>query len=347
MTRMFLLAALLALGAGQLAAQQAQDTPRPVKLMTVEAESAGISRQFFGRIAARQTVDLAFQVNGQIVEYPVLEGETVDMGGLVAALDPEPFDLALEQAELRQAQADRELERLSQLSRSTVSEAALQDARTAAELAAVSVRDAERARDKASLEAPFEAMVAERLVANFTTVSAGTPIARLHDMSALQVEIEVPEILFQRAGGDPDMDLSARFPGGTESYPLSIAEVTSHTTALGQTFRLSLSFDAEEAPQVLPGSSVTVTAKLPGGAGGISVPTAALVPAPDGSVSVMLFEEDDESARVAAHPVEIEPTEDGGFIVTEGLSGGEEIVAAGAARLEDGQAVRRFTGFPR
>ena len=45
----------------------------------------------------------------------------------------------------------------------------------------------QRARDKASLEAPFEAMVAERLVANFTTISAGTPIARLHDMSALQV----------------------------------------------------------------------------------------------------------------------------------------------------------------
>ncbi|EYD70914.1 efflux RND transporter periplasmic adaptor subunit [Limimaricola hongkongensis] len=343
MIRILLTALTVALGAGQAVAQ---DAPRPVKLVTVSPETGGLSRQFFGRIAARQTVDLAFQVGGQIVEYPVLEGETVADGGLVAALDPEPFELAHEQAKLRKDQADRDLERLSQLSRSTVSEAALQDARTAASLAQVELRDAERAREKARLQAPFEALLAERLVANFTTVAAGTPVARLHDMSELQVEIEVPEILFQRAGRDPDMALSARFPGGSDSYPLSLAEVTSQSTAVGQTFRLTLSFDAAAAPQVLPGSSVTVTAKLAGGAAGLPVPTTALVPAADGSVSVMLFQEDENGARVIAHPVEVEPGADGGFVVTDGLSGGEEIVAAGASRLEDGEAVRRFTGFP-
>ncbi|MGR3465249.1 efflux RND transporter periplasmic adaptor subunit [Limimaricola sp.] len=343
MIRILLTALSVALGAGQVFAQ---DAPRPVKLVTVSPETGGLSRQFFGRIAARQTVDLAFQVGGQIVEYPVLEGETVAGGGLVAALDPEPFELAYEQAELRKDQADRDLERLSQLSRSTVSEAALQDARTAASLAQVALRDAERAREKSRLQAPFEALLAERLVANFTTVAAGTPVARLHDMSELQIEIEVPEILFQRAGRDPDMALSARFPGGSESYPLSIAEVTSQSTAVGQTFRLTLSFDAAAAPQVLPGSSVTVTARLAGGAAGLPVPTTALVPAADGSVSVMLFQEDENGARVTAQPVEVEPGADGGFVVTDGLSGGEEIVAAGAARLEDGEAVRRFTGFP-
>ena len=51
----------------------AQDTPppeaeqpRPVKLMTVTAQSSEVSRVFFGRVKARETVDLAFQVGGQV-----------------------------------------------------------------------------------------------------------------------------------------------------------------------------------------------------------------------------------------------------------------------------------------
>ncbi|SDF12968.1 efflux RND transporter periplasmic adaptor subunit [Limimaricola pyoseonensis] len=343
MTRLILFSVALILAATSPSAQQ---TPRPVKLMTVEAGPRTPDRQFFGQVVARQTVDLAFQVSGQIVEFPVLEGETVPEGDLVARLDPEPFELALEQAELRKAQADRDLERLDQLSRSTVSEAALQDARTAAELADVTLRDAQRALSKARLDAPFEALVAERMVANFSTVSPGTPVVRLHDMSELRIEVEVPEILFQRAGLNPGVKVEARFPGRPGAFPLEIREFTSDTDATGQTFVLTLAFVGEETPQVLPGSSVTVVAMLDDGATGAVLPTGALVPDVDGTVSVMVFEETDDGARVTARPVTIEPTDAGGFRVTEGLSGGEEIVSAGAALLDDGQAVRRFTGFP-
>lgn len=52
----------------------AQDGAKPVKLMMVKESTPGFSRQFFGRVAARQTVDLAFQVAGQIVDMPVTRG---------------------------------------------------------------------------------------------------------------------------------------------------------------------------------------------------------------------------------------------------------------------------------
>ena len=72
-----------------------QDAPRPVKLMTIEAGAAPISRQFFGRVRARSTVDLAFQVPGQIISFPVTEGTPVKEGALVAQLDLEPFEREL------------------------------------------------------------------------------------------------------------------------------------------------------------------------------------------------------------------------------------------------------------
>lgn len=324
-----------------------EDTPpRPVKLLTLAAAETGMTREFYGRVVARQTVDLAFQTGGQLIEFPLIEGETVAKGDLVARLDPEPLELAVEQARLRREQAARDLNRLMQLSRATVSEAAQQDARTAEGLAAVALRDAERALSHATLTAPFDALVAERLVANFTTVAAGSPVVRLHDMSELRVEVEVPEILFQRAGRDKDITLEARFLGHEQSYPLEIREFTTDATQSLQSFKVTMAFPQASAPEVLPGSSVTVRAQLAQGPSGLPVPSSALVPAADGTVSVMIFDEAEDGAHVRARPVEIDVADDGKFRITSGVKPGEVIVAAGASALEDGQAVRRFTGFP-
>ncbi len=347
MTRLATIVLCLAISVSPLVAGAQEPTVRPVKLMTVGHSQEGLSREFYGKVVARQTVDLAFQTGGQLIEFPLLEGQTVPAGELIARLDPEPFQLALEQARLRQTQAARDLDRLMRLSRATVSEAAQDNARTAEGLAAIALRDAERALAQATLTAPFEALVAERLVANFNTVASGTPVARLHDMSELRVEVEVPEILFQRAGRNPDVLLHARFPGSPETYPLEIREFTSDATQVGQSFKFTLAFDARTAPDALPGSSVTVTAQSKQEGRGIAVPTAALVPAPDGSVSVMVFEETENGARVIVRAVEIEVANDGSFLVTGGLEPGEEIVAAGASALDDGQSARRFTGLPK
>lgn len=320
---------------------------RPVKLMTVGQSEAGLTREFYGQVVARQTVDLAFQTSGQLVEFPLVEGQTIPVGALVARLDPEPFELALEQARLRQEQAARDFDRVSRLSSASVSQAAQDDARTAEGLASVALREAERELSLATLTAPFDALVAERLVANFTTVAQGTPVARLHDMSELRVEVEVPEILFQRAGRNPNIEIYATFPGRPERYPLEIREFSSDATLVGQTFKFTLAFVTDAAPDLLPGSSVTVSARNLDGGSEIAVPTSAVVPALDGTASVMVFEETGTGAHVIARPVELEVADDGSFVVTKGLELGEEIVAAGATALDDGQAVRRFTGFPK
>ncbi|WP_369385480.1 hypothetical protein [Limimaricola cinnabarinus] len=78
MTRFLPPLVVLALLATPGAAQQAEAdaAPRPVKLMTLGTEDTGLTREFYGQVAARQTVDLAFQIGGQLVEFPVLEGRS-------------------------------------------------------------------------------------------------------------------------------------------------------------------------------------------------------------------------------------------------------------------------------
>ncbi|WP_425078822.1 efflux RND transporter periplasmic adaptor subunit [Ruegeria denitrificans] len=324
----------------------AQDTPKPVKLMQVRETAPGFTRQFFGRVAARQTVDLAFQVAGQIVEMPVNEGFVIPKGGLIARLDQEPFELRLERAQLQKEQADRTVARLSRLRGTTASQVAVDDAETEAQLAAIALRDAEYELEHATLTAPFDALVSSRAVEAFTTVSAGTPIVRIHDMSELRIEVDVPEILFQRSGQNDDITITAKFPVSDEVFPLEIREFDAETSSVGQTFRIQFGLTPPEGLQILPGSSVTVNVKVQDERTGIVVPATAVVADASGELSVMVFSPAGaDEGTVRRVPVTIEPTQTGDVRVLTGLSDGDEVVVAGGAVLTDGQPVRRFTGF--
>lgn len=339
-----IVAALFVLVCAQASAQDSE--PRLAKLTTVVAEAGEVSRQFFGHVVAKETVDLAFQVGGQIVELPIVEGQTVPAGGPIATLDLEPFELALDQARVQREQAQRTFERLQQLEGGAVSQVTVEDAQTQLQLSEIAVRDAERSLRNALLVAPFEALVASRNVANFTTISAGTPIARLHDMSELRIEIDVPEVLFQQAGENPDVDLFAKFPSSDEQFPLEVREFNAETSQVGQTFQITLGMAPPDGLVVLPGSSVTVFATLRGVASSKVIPSSAVVTSNDGGAQVMVFSPTGADAgTVQLVPVTLSPGSRGEVIVVGGLDGGEEIVASGANLLADGESVRRFVGF--
>ena len=322
----------------------AEKPAKPVKLMMVEHENAGIKRTFFGRVSARQTVDLAFQVGGQIVDFPAIEGEFIAKDSLVARLDLEPFNLALDRATASRQQAQRSLERLEKL-KANASRAQVDDARTAVTLASIATRDAQYALERATLNAPFDAIVASRTLANFSTVAAGTPLVRLHDMSELRIEIDVPEILFQRIGDNPNVELNARFPASDKVFPLEYRELNAEASRIGQTFRVTLGMAPPEGLRLLPGASVSVEATLLDSEVGIIVPVTALYKDADGALSVMRFDGNNDTGKVVKNPVKIEIDGRGYIRVVEGLTAGNEIIVTGVDELTDGQQVRRFTSF--
>ena len=325
----------------------AQDFPRPVKLMTVDASSTHVTRQFFGKVVAKQTVDLAFQTAGQIARFPAIEGQIVAAGDMIAQLDLEPFKLSLEQAQLQWERAQRRAERLRKLQGSTVSKANVEDATTEAGLARIALRQAEFALKHATLYAPFDALVAHRSVARFTTVNAGAPVIRLHDMSEIRIEIDIPEVLFQRAGRDPSVTITARFPASETLFSVAIREFNAETSRIGQTFRVTLGMAPPDELNILPGSSVTIlaTQRLPSSR--IVLPASAVALAADGSTSVMVFRQtQDDEGVVETRRVTLRVDGSGEFQLFEGLEVGEEIVAAGVNALKEGARVRRFQGLP-
>lgn len=337
----------LASGLGLATAANAQDaTTRLAKIGPVTTASAGIDRVFFGRVVARQTVDLAFQVGGQILQLPVDEGETLEAGSLIAQLDLEPFELSLSTARATKDQTNRRVTRFRRLEGNAVSPVTVEDAETEDALAGIAVSDAERSLRLATLTAPFTSVVASRNVSNFTTISAGTPIVRLHDMSDLRMEIEVPELVFQRAGANPDIELTAQFPASPTRFPVEFREFNAETTAVGQTYTITLGMAPPDGLAILPGSSVTVHARLISDDIQLEVPAAALMIDNDGGTSVMVFAPaGGDEGTVTRTDIVVEPTSNGAVRVLSGLTQDQEIVLSGAALLNDGETVRRFAGF--
>ncbi len=323
---------------------QATPTAKPVKLLTLNDHTMTVERQFYGQVVARETIDFAFQVGGQIVRMPFTEGAILEAGSLIAELDLEPFELARDRAHVQFQQATTNYKRFSAAGLTNVSQADIDEAKSTLALATVELKQAEYSLTHASLKVPFKALVAKRLQPKFSTVSAGTAVARLHDMSQIHIEIEMPELLFHRSQQRGPVELFAKLVDDDKRYPLEIHEYATQTSAVGQTYTLTLKMVSTPAQLLLPGASVAVLARQRTEQMQIELPPTALVVAPDGATSVMLFEATDSAdlGVVRAHPVDVEVGAQGQFIMLKGPETGREIVLTGASSLRDGQAVRRF-----
>lgn len=311
-----------------------------VRTTVLSAPSARQSRQFFGQVRARETVDLALQVGGTLERLIPEEGNRVARGEVLARLRLDPFERAVARAELQRDMARREAQRARDLAdRAAAPATRAEDAETSRDLAEVALRDARAALEDAILTAPFDGLVAARLVAEHGSVGAGQPVLRLHDMSQVRVEISLPERLFAAAGGLEGLRFAATLAG--DDTPLEPVAFQPEASRVGQSFRVTLAVPANAATGLVPGASLTVVASVPVPAAGLAVPAEAVLTANDRTTSVFVVEGAEDDLRVRQVPVQV-TTPDGTTLHVRGVPKGAEIVTAGVHRLRDGQRVRRF-----
>lgn len=82
---------------------------RPVKTVVLGQDAEGSPRTYPGVVKANQNVDLAFQVAGPLVELPVIEGDPIEAGAVVARIRKDDFQTKLENAKGSLEKAESEL----------------------------------------------------------------------------------------------------------------------------------------------------------------------------------------------------------------------------------------------
>ncbi|MCK5248479.1 MAG: efflux RND transporter periplasmic adaptor subunit, partial [Spirochaetaceae bacterium] len=150
---------------------------RPVKTMLIQDTPAQFRRVFPGNLQASETADLSFLVGGDLNELPVLEGDRLQKGDLIASLDARDARSAFDAAQADLTLAKAELERNQILfDEELISEAEFDIKRRTFDVSLAAYRIASKAVEDTRITAPFDGVVARRFVDNFEKLQAGQSI---------------------------------------------------------------------------------------------------------------------------------------------------------------------------
>jgi len=328
-------------------AEQAEEVVRPVKLMTIGTDGAGGQREYPGRVAAAEEVLMGFEVPGRIVEFPVMEGQEVTAGTLMARLDDRDFVAQLDSETARRNEARADFERNQALyERDAISLRDLEVVRRRYEVTEANLRQAEKAVADTRLLAPFDGRVSSRKVENNENVQAKQPVVMFLDDSTLEIKASVPETDFLKLRGagsvenmteilSPQVEISAA-PGTL--IPAYIKEMRNTADPVTRTYEVTLGFTSPAGLAVASGMTAKIIATLPvGEAGRIMVPASAVTGDPEGNSLVWVFNAD--GGVVNARLVTVGEMSAGSIEILSGLAEGDRIAVLGAKNLTEGMRV--------
>ena len=328
-----------------------------------------------GYVVARRQATVSAKVTGKIVEVMIEEGMTVAKDQLLARLDDQTvrpvLQLAekqleaaqkdLSEVEVREAEAERNLHRVEQLSgEKLVSESQLDQAQTevaaqkarlvalqgSVSVAAATVRVRNQDLDDLLVRAPFAGVIISKDAQPgemVSPISAGggftrTGVATIVDMDSREIEVDVNEAFINRVstGQKTQAVLDAYQDWIIPSHVINIVPTADRQKA---TVKVRIGFDQLD-PRILPNmgvkvgfleeSGVTATAAKPA----LLVPVAAVIK--DGAASIVWRVRDGRVERVA---VQAGSESDGSIVLLAGVNAGDEVVARPVAGLTDGAAV--------
>jgi len=324
---------------------------RPVKMMTI-GEAAGAGKlEYPGSIRAALRSEMAFEVPGKIIEFPVLEGQRVEPGQLLARLDARDFEarMASARAQVNKAQAD--FDRGQSIRREdpgAIAQVTLDTYQQALEVAQANYQEAEKAVQDTILRAPFAGTVARKLVDDFANVQAKEPVLILEDDDHLEIQVTVPEQDVSQGRRDLSLEQRTRVLDPKvvvssipdRSFPARLKEFSTTADPVTRTFVATLAFDNPKDVRVLPGMTAKVMVDRSRAAGTERVPVTAVLT--DDSNKPFVWLVDPSTMRVSRRSVELGQLTDSEVEVRSGLSEGNVIVTSGVTNLREGMQVRRF-----
>jgi len=335
-----------------------KEVVRPVKTMKIASADEAFRQTYPGRVRAAKRADLAFQVDGPLIELPVDEGQAVKKGDLVARIDPKDFQTNLRNAEGQMAKAEAALQlarseyervqRIREKDPGAVSEAMIDRRREAVNKAQADIKSVKAAVDAVKdqlsytyLRAPFPGVIAKRYVDNFQEVRAKQPIVSLQDVSEIEILVDVPELIIARARrGDAQAVAEFEATPGQE-YELTLKEYSTEADPRTQTYRLVLTMPAPEGVNILPGMTANVHGiKPPGDAEDrFVIPAIAVFGDEAGDSNVWVV--DQESMTVHRRKVITgDLTGMDRIQIVDGLQSGEMIGVSGVSQLREGMKIR-------
>ncbi len=321
-------------GGGGSARQRGPQTPvviAPVSVATINDKLSAI-----GTGRANKSVTVNPYTNGRLTEILVESGQRIAKGDVIARLDSEAEEIAVDRARIGLEDAQARMDRVTALrSSNTVTAVQVTDADLALSNARLALRDSELALERRSIVTPISGIVGILPVEAGNYVTTQTAIVTIEDRSTIIVDFWVPE---RYASGISVGSPLAATPIARPNEVLqgTVSAVDNRLDEDSRTLLVQAKLD-NAGDTLRPGMSFQVTMKFPGDTYP-SVDPLAIQWGTDGAfvwavrdgraerVSVRIVQRNTESVLVSAELAE------GDSVVTEGVhvvrDGAELLIAS-------------------
>ena len=347
--RVLAVALISTLLAGCDKAKETVSPARPVRTTTVERAVEGETISLAGQVRAKDQVNLAFRLDGRMISRPVNVGDVLTAGQIVARLDPQNQQNALQsaQANLASAEAGLTQARLTfsrqqdlithgWTPRAKFDEAqqTLVAAQGQVDSGEAQVRIAQDQLSYTTLSADASGTVTAVGAEPGEVVRAGQMVVQVAQQGGRDAVFDVPEELIRNGPRDPLVELTLTNDPQVRATG-RVREVAPQADAATRTFQVKVGIiDPPEGMRL--GSTVTGRIKL-APPPGLQVPASALTQT-DGHPAVWVV--DPQSQTVSLRNIDIARNDAASVVVSQGLETGDLVVTAGVQTLHPGQKVR-------
>jgi|SRR5665213_127396 len=325
--------------------------PPPAAISAVVATSEAVPHfaSGIGSLAAVRQVTVSSEIGGRIVAITFESGAAVKAGDRLAQIDdgPDRGDLANYQAQARYAETS--LQRAKILaSHQYGTQQTVDQTQSQLDQSSAMIQKTQAVIGQKEIRAPFGGRLGVRQINLGQYLTPGAAIVSLTDLSTLYVNFTLPTQIAPQIAVGQKVDVSAdAFPGRT--FIASITTIEPQISASTRTVAVQATMpNPDEA--LLPGMFVNAKVVLPNDADQVVLPETAVDYTLYGdSVYVIRADGNDADGKplLTAHrtPVTTGLRWDNKVAVLTGLKPGDQVVAAGQIKVQDGARVS-VTGNP-
>jgi multidrug efflux system membrane fusion protein len=335
--------------------QERNAGPVPVTVVDAARQDVPVYASALGTVAAMNTVTVSPQVGGQLISINFKEGQEVQKGDVLAQIDPRTLQASFDEAAAakRQNQAQLATAR-SNYQRSNSPEYRQYVAKTDLDTqrnqvaqfeSAVAANDASMRAAQVQLQytkvtAPISGIAGIRAVDAGNIVSAGTALVTLTQIHPIHVvfnlpERQLPDVRQAQKAGPVTIAALDRNDSHVLTDGGTLDVVDNQISSDSGTFRARALFNNSDN-SLWPGQFVNVRMQLRTIAGGVVIPTQAVMRGPDGEYVYIVKPDNTVAMQTVKSGVEVG---DSTIQITEGLKGGERVVSEGQFRLKPGSKV--------
>lgn len=333
-------AAAAGAGAGSEAGEDKKKAPVPVNVEPASVAEISSYISATANLIAEQQVDLVAETEGRVTSLSVEEGDFVRQGAVLATLNRDDAQIALNKAKVRAANAKAAFDRATDLhDRGLLSRSDFDVRQLEKRVADEELAEAQYRISKATIRAPFSGRVTSREIVPGKHVRPGEKLFTIVDTDPLIAKIYLPERDVVGLRQNQNVRMSLRAAEGVV-FTGTIRQISPVVDVATGTVKLTI--EAQRTPEaVRPGAFVAIDITREKRDGVIVVPRGAVI-RELAEAHVFVVENDVAHRRTVRVGLE----EAGRVEAISGLAAGDRVVTAGQGALRDGTPVKVIADAP-